>query len=212
MNTTGVWLALIMGVTMLIFLGYNIKVWGLPLVSIVSDRALYDWHSAGLVFFGADEINKYAVTKLGGEPRTFTDGIPNVNDALVNNSSGILGRFMHVTINVVFPYIMLGALFGKSAGGRALIKLSFLLTRKMKGGPAHAAIFSSAMFGTITGGPVVNVLSTGVLTIPMMLKRGFSKGICRRGEAAASSGGSIMPPVMGVAAFIPVSPDSCSLS
>ena len=203
MNTTGVWLALIMGVTMLIFLGYNIKVWGLPLVAISLAIALY---TIGTVlvwyFFGADDINKYAVTKLGGEPRTFTDGIPNVNDALVNNSSGILGRFMHVTINIVFPYIMLGALFGKSAGGRALIKLSFLLTRKMKGGPAHAAIFSSAMFGTITGGPVVNVLSTGVLTIPMMLKRGFSKVFAGGVEAAASSGGSIMPPVMGVAAFI----------
>ncbi|MEM7378369.1 MAG: TRAP transporter large permease subunit, partial [Pseudomonadota bacterium] len=69
-------------------------------------------------------------------------------------------------------------------------------------GPAHAAIVSSARFGTITGGPVVNVLSTGVLTIPMMLKRGFSKVFAGGMEAAASSGGSIMPPVMGVAAFV----------
>jgi len=58
------------------------------------------------------------------------------------------------------------------------------------------------MFGTITGGPVVNVLSTGVLTIPMMLKRGFSKVFAGGVEAAASSGGAIMPPIMGVAAFI----------
>ena len=58
------------------------------------------------------------------------------------------------------------------------------------------------MFGTISGGPVVNVLSTGVLTIPMMIKRGFSKIFAGGMEAAASSGGSIMPPVMGVAAFI----------
>jgi TRAP transporter 4TM/12TM fusion protein len=72
----------------------------------------------------------------------------------------------------------------------------------MRGGPAHAAVVSSAMFGTITGGPVVNVLSTGVLTIPMMLKRGFSKVFAGGVEAAASSGGSIMPPIMGVAAFI----------
>ncbi|HBP60322.1 MAG TPA: C4-dicarboxylate ABC transporter, partial [Alphaproteobacteria bacterium] len=61
---------------------------------------------------------------------------------------------------------------------------------------------SSAMFGTISGGPIVNVLSTGVLTIPMMLKRGFSKVFSGGVEAAASSGGSIMPPVMGVAAFV----------
>ena len=65
-----------------------------------------------------------------------------------------------------------------------------------------ATIVSSAMFGTISGGPIVNVLSTGVLTIPMMLKRGFSKVFAGGVEAAASSGGSIMPPVMGVAAFV----------
>ena len=64
---------------------------------------------------------------------------------------------------------ILGALFGKSAGGQTLIKLAFRWTRHLRGGPAHAAIVSSAMFGTISGGPVVNVLSTGVLTIPMML-------------------------------------------
>ena len=58
------------------------------------------------------------------------------------------------------------------------------------------------MFGTISGGPIVNVLSTGVLTIPMMLRRGFSRVFAGGMEAAASSGGSIMPPVMGVAAFV----------
>ena len=103
---------------------------------------------------------------------------------------------------LVFPYIILGALFGACAGGQSLIKLAFLATRNLRGGPAHAAIVSSAMFGTITGGPVVNVLSTGVLTIPMMLKRGFSKVFAGGVEAAASSGGTIMPPIMGVAAFI----------
>lgn len=142
------------------------------------------------------------MTKLGGEPRTFLDGRPNVHDALVNNASGMLGRFMYVIINVVFPYIILGAMFGKSAGGQSLIKLAFRWTRNLRGGPAHAAIVSSAMFGTITGGPVTNVLSTGVLTIPMMVRRGFSPVFAGGVEAAASSGGSIMPPVMGVAAFI----------
>lgn len=201
--TTGVWLVAIMGVSILIFLGYNIKVWGLPLVAISIIVALYTIGTVLVWYFhGPDDINKYLMTKLGGEPRTFLDGVPNVHDALVNNASGILGRFMNVIMNVVFPYIILGALFGKSAGGQTLIKLAFRWTRKLRGGPAHAAIVSSAMFGTITGGPVVNVLSTGVLTIPMMIKRGFSRVFAGGMEAAASSGGSIMPPVMGVAAFI----------
>ncbi|MFK7752346.1 MAG: TRAP transporter permease [Sedimentitalea sp.] len=202
-GTTGVWLVAIMGVAMLVFLGYNIKVWGLPLVIVSMIVALYTIGTVLVWYFhGPDDINKYLMTKLGGEPRNFLDGRPNVHDALVNNASGMLGRFMNVIMNMVFPYIILGAMFGKSAGGKALIKLAFRWTRKLKGGPAHAAIVSSAMFGTITGGPVVNVLSTGVLTIPMMLKRGFSRTFAGGVEAAASSGGSIMPPVMGVAAFI----------
>lgn len=202
-NTTGVWLVAIVGAAMLIFLGYNIKVWGLPLVAVAILIALYTIGTVLVWYFhGPEDINKYLMTKLGGEPRTFLDGVPNVHDALVNNASGILGRFMNVIMNMVFPYIILGALFGKSAGGRTLIKIAFRWTRHLRGGPAHAAIVSSALFGTISGGPVVNVLSTGVLTIPMMLKRGFSKVFAGGVEAAASSGGSIMPPVMGVAAFI----------
>ena len=202
-STTGVWLVAIMGASILVFLGYNIKVWGLPLVAVAIAIALYTIGTVLVWYFhGPEDINRYLMTKLGGEPRTFLDGVPNVHDALVNNASGILGRFMNVIMNVVFPYIILGALFGKSAGGQTLIKLAFRWTRHLRGGPAHAAIVSSAMFGTISGGPVVNVLSTGVLTIPMMIKRGFSKVFAGGMEAAASSGGSIMPPVMGVAAFI----------
>ncbi len=202
-NTTGVWLVAIMGGAILVFLGYNIKVWGFPLVAISFAIAAYTMFTVLVWYFhGPNDINKYLMTKLGGEPRTFLDGVPNVHDALVNNASGFLGRFMHVIMNIVFPYIILGALFGKSAGGRTLIKLAFRWTRHLRGGPAHAAIVSSAMFGTISGGPVVNVLSTGVLTIPMMIKRGFSRVFAGGVEAAASSGGSIMPPVMGVAAFI----------
>ena len=202
MATTGVWLVAIVGIAILVFLGYNIKVWGLPLVLVSLAIAIYTIATVLVWYFhGPDNINKYLMTKLGGEPRTFLDGRPNVHDALVNNASGMLGRFMDVIMNVVFPYIILGALFGKSAGGQVLIKLAFRWTRHLRGGPAHAAIVSSAMFGTITGGPVVNVLSTGVLTIPMMIKRGFSRVFAGGMEAAASSGGSIMPPVMGVAAF-----------
>ena len=202
-NTTGGWLVLIVGLAIVVFLSYNVKVWGLPLVLVAILMAAYTiitvlvWY-----FYGADDINKYFVTKIAGEPRMLSDGRPRVHDVLVNNSSGLLGRFMDIVLNTIFPYLVLGSLFGSSAGGKSLIKLAFRWTRHLRGGPAHAAIVSSAMFGTISGGPIVNVLSTGVLTIPMMLKRGFSKVFAGGVEAAASSGGSIMPPVMGVAAFV----------
>ena len=203
LNTTGGWLVLIVGLAVVVFLAYNVKVWGLPLVIVAILIAAYTivtvlvWY-----FYGVEDINKYLVTKIGGEPRLLSDGRPRVHDILVNNASGLLGRFMDIILNEIFPYLILGALFGASAGGKSLIKLAFRWTRKLRGGPAHAAIVSSAMFGTISGGPIVNVLSTGVLTIPMMIKRGFSKVFAGGMEAAASSGGSIMPPVMGVAAFV----------
>ncbi len=202
-NTLGVWIFAVVAAAIAVFLIYNVKVWGLPLVAVAILIATYTLLTVLIwYYFGADDINRYLVTKLGTDPRQLIDGRPKVQDILVNNAQGLLGRFMQILLNTVFPYIVLGSLFGVSAGGRSLIKLAFLCTRSLRGGPAHAAIVSSAMFGTISGGPVVNVLSTGVLTIPMMLKRGFKKTFAGGIEAAASSGGQIMPPVMGVAAFV----------
>ena len=204
LNTTNIWLPLIFFSSVVIFLAYNVKVWGLPLVLVSILIAGYTFVTVmNWYFFGGEDQNKYLVTILSSEePRSLASGRDFVHDALINQSAGLLGRFMNVLMLLVFPYIILGALFGKCAGGQALIKLAFSMTRNLRGGPAHAAVVSSAMFGTITGGPVVNVLSTGVLTIPMMLKRGFSKVFAGGVEAAASSGGSIMPPIMGVAAFV----------
>jgi len=204
LNTTQGLLPLILFGAIVIFLLYNIKVWGLPLVMVSILVAAYTFLTVmNWYFFGAEGQNKYLVTLLSSEEvRSLTSGREYVRDALVNNTAGLLGRFINILMLLVFPYIILGALFGRCAGGQALIKLAFSLTRNLRGGPAHAAVVSSAMFGTITGGPVVNVLSTGVLTIPMMLKRGFSRIFAGGVEAAASSGGSIMPPIMGVAAFI----------
>ena len=203
-NTTFDWLPFILFGSIVIFLLYNIKVWGFPLVLVSLLIATYTFITVMNWYFnGADDQNKYLITILSSEePRSLSSGREFVRDALINNTAGLLGRFLNVLLLLVFPYIMLGALFGRCAGGQALIKLAFSATRNLRGGPAHAAVVSSAMFGTITGGPVVNVLSTGVLTIPMMLKRGFSKVFAGGVEAAASSGGSIMPPIMGVAAFI----------
>ena len=144
-NTTGGWLVLIVGIAVMVFLSYNIKVWGLPLVIVAIAFASYTiitvlvWY-----FYGTDDINKYLVTKLAGEPRLLSDGRPRVHDILVNNSSGLMGRFMDIVLNTIFPYLVLGSLFGSSAGGRSLIKLAFRWTRKLRGGPAHAAIVSSA--------------------------------------------------------------------
>lgn len=201
--TTGGALVWIIGFAVVAFLAYNIEVWGFSLVLVSILMATYAIGTVLLWYvFGPDGMNKYLVTALGGEPRSLLDGRLRLQDALVNQGSGLLGQFLHIMINTVFPYIVLGALLAVSAGGNTLIKLAFVMTRNLRGGPGHAAIVSSALFGTTTGTPVVNVLATGVLTIPMMLKRGFSKAYAGGIEAAASSGGQIMPPIMGVAAFV----------
>ena len=141
-----------------------------------------------------------------------TGGVAAAQSALISDANGLMGQFLGITVNVVFPYVVLGSLFGASAGGKALIKFAIIITRKLRGGPAHAAIVGSATFGTISGGPVVNVLGTGTLTIPMMMKSGFRPTFAGGVEAAASTGGQIMPPVMGIAAFVLAALSSVSYS
>jgi len=197
----GIWIIPLLFTIITLFFLYNIRVWGLPLVIVASVVVLYTVGTALIWIFDLSD-NNFLLTKLGadgGDVRAAA--IQKANNVFVT-PDGFMGRFMDIVVNQVFPYVVLGALFGTSAGGTSLIKLAVRATRNLRGGPAHAAIVSSAMFGTITGGPVTNVLSTGRLTIPMMRRNGFSKEFAGGVEAAASSGGQIMPPVMGVAAFV----------
>lgn len=197
----GIWIIPLLFIIITLFFLYNIRVWGLPLVAVASVVVLYTIGTALIWVFDLSD-NNFLLTKLGadgGDP--WAAAIQKATNVFVT-PDGFMGRFLDIVVNQVFPYVVLGALFGTSAGGTSLIKLAVRATRNLRGGPAHAAIVSSAMFGTITGGPVTNVLSTGRLTIPMMRRNGFSREFAGGVEAAASSGGQIMPPVMGVAAFV----------
>jgi TRAP transporter 4TM/12TM fusion protein len=197
----GIWVLPLLFTIILLFFLYNVRVWGLPLVIVASIVVLYTVATALIWVFDLSEHN-FFLTKLGADGGdALAAAIQKATNVFIT-PDGFMGRFMDIIINQVFPYVVLGALFGSSAGGTSLIKLSVRMTRNLRGGPAHAAIVSSAMFGTITGGPVTNVLSTGRLTIPMMRRNGFSPQFAGGVEAAASSGGQIMPPVMGIAAFV----------
>ena len=138
--------SLILFGAVVVFLAYNVKVWGLPLVLVSIAIAGYTFLTVmNWYLFGAEGQNKYLITILSSEEvRSLTSGREFVRDALVNNTSGLLGRFINILMLLVFPYIILGALFGRCAGGQALIKLAFSLTRNLRGGPAHAAVVSSA--------------------------------------------------------------------
>ena len=187
-----------------IFFVYVVKVWGFPIVAVAIVIALYTVLSSAAWYFDWTD-SRYLTTSIGtvtDGARSYSAGVIAARNAITLESNGLLGQFLNITVNIVFPYVVLGALFGASAGGRSLIKLAVVVTRNLRGGPAHAAIVGSATFGTISGGPVVNVLGTGTLTIPMMMRTGFAPTFAGGVEAAASSGGQIMPPVMGIAAFV----------
>ena len=197
----GIWIIPLLFTIITLFFMYNVRVWGVPLVAVASVVVIYTVGTALIWMFDLSQ-NSFLVTKLGADGGDVRAAAIQKATNVFITPDGFMGRFMDIIVNQVFPYVILGALFGTSAGGTSLIKLAVRLTRNLRGGPAHAAIVSSAMFGTITGGPVTNVLSTGRLTIPMMRRNGFSPQFAGGVEAAASSGGQIMPPVMGVAAFV----------
>lgn len=197
----GIWTIPLLFTIITLFFMYNVRVWGLPLVAVASVVVLYTVGTALIWIFDLSD-NNFLLTKLGADGGDVTAAAIQKATNIFITPDGFMGRFMEIVVSQVFPYVVLGALFGSSAGGTSLIKLAVMSTRRLRGGPAHAAIVSSAMFGTITGGPVTNVLSTGRLTIPMMQRNGFSPQFAGGVEAAASSGGQIMPPVMGVAAFV----------
>ncbi|MBM7070421.1 TRAP transporter fused permease subunit [Actibacterium sp. 188UL27-1] len=115
---------------------------------------------------------------------------------------GILGNIMGIVLSTVLPFIILGSVLDGCGAGRSMIRISFRLMRRLKGGPAYAAISASALFGTVSGGAVANVVGTGVVTIPMIKRRGFSPNFAGAVEAAASTGGQILPPIMGAAALV----------
>lgn len=115
---------------------------------------------------------------------------------------GILGSIMAIILSTVLPFIILGAMLDGVGAGQSMIRISFHLMRKLRGGPAYAAITASAMFGTVSGSAVANVVGTGVVTIPMIKRRGFSPNFAGAVEATASTGGQILPPIMGAAALV----------
>jgi TRAP transporter 4TM/12TM fusion protein len=157
----------------------TLRLWGVPLV-VVSAMAL--------VYF----------------MWSFQDTL--VNDLTENLwlalDDGILGNVTSIVLSTVFPFIVLGAMLEGTGAGLSLLKITIKHLYKFRGGPAHAAVLGSGLFGMVSGSAVANVVGTGVITIPMIKKRGFSPSFAGGVEATASTGGQIMPPIMGAAALI----------
>jgi len=114
----------------------------------------------------------------------------------------VFGIPIDVSATYIVMFIIFSALANAVGGGEFFTDLAFSVTGRLRGGPAKAAVVSSAMFGTISGSSTANVVATGTFTIPLMKKAGYDRNFAGAVEAVASTGGQITPPVMGAGAFI----------
>ncbi len=117
-------------------------------------------------------------------------------------TSGIFGTAIGVSATDIALYIVFGAVLVKCGGDKLINNLAGALTGRSRGGPAKVAVVASSLMGTISGSGTSNVATVGVVTIPMMKKCGYDKEFAGAVEAVASTGGQILPPIMGAAAFV----------
>lgn len=118
------------------------------------------------------------------------------------DNNGVPGLVLQVVVNLVLAFIIFGKLMEVSGGTGFLTDLAMGWMGNRRGGPAKVAVIASSAFGTISGSTVGNIMSTGIVTIPLMKKTGFKPEYAGAIEAVASNGGQIAPPVMGATAFI----------
>ncbi|HEX2198635.1 MAG TPA: TRAP transporter fused permease subunit [Burkholderiales bacterium] len=159
---------------------------GWPLVLIVAAFLLYG--RFGEYFPGALATTGLAWDRLA--------------DQLFYGTDFMLGAPLRIAILVVFAFILFGQVLFGTGGGEVFMNLAASTMGRYRGGPAKAAVAASALFGSISGSAVANVASTGVITIPLMKRTGYNPTFAGAVEAVASTGGAIMPPVMGAAAFV----------
>ncbi len=182
------------------------------IISISLRQNAFAWVAIALItyltyrFFGIPMLAVVAVSAaylllpstLGGAGVGWKHAVEN----LWFSSDGVFGRPVEVVSRTVLVFIVFGAVLQQSGAGEMLLKIALAATGRFAGGPAHAAVAASALFGSLSGTAVANVVSTGVFTIPIIKKIGFKPSFAGGVEAAASTGGQIMPPVMGVVAFL----------
>ncbi len=118
------------------------------------------------------------------------------------STNGVFGAPLAIAAGVVFIFVLFGAFLQVSGAGQFFIDSAFAIAGKSRGGPAKASVLASAALGSISGSAIANTVTTGSLTIPMMKKLGYKAEQAAGIEAAASTGGQIMPPVMGAGAFV----------
>jgi TRAP transporter 4TM/12TM fusion protein len=123
-------------------------------------------------------------------------------DQLVFTTNGLFGSALNVAAFLVFVFVTFGAMLDRCGGGDFFFDLANSLVGRQVGGPAKVAVVSSGLYGSISGSPTADVVTTGAFTIPLMIRTGLSPVYAGAIEATASTGGALLPPVMGTAAFL----------
>jgi TRAP transporter 4TM/12TM fusion protein len=123
-------------------------------------------------------------------------------DQLYLTTEGIYGIPLYVSATYVMLFILFGAFVERSGAGKLFMDFALALAGSSSGGPAKVAVITSSLFGTVSGSAVANVMTTGTFTIPLMKRTGYRPAFAGAVEAVASTGGQLMPPIMGAAAFV----------
>ncbi len=123
-------------------------------------------------------------------------------DQIYLTTEGIFGSTLGVSAAFVLVFVLFGSFMERSGTGQLFMDFALALTGRQAGGPGKVAVVSSSLFGTISGSAVANVMVDGPITIPLMKRTGFTKHFAAGVESVASTGGQIMPPIMGAAAFV----------
>ncbi|MEF8784136.1 MAG: TRAP transporter fused permease subunit [Haloarculaceae archaeon] len=188
--------AFILGVLgVLLVLEATRRTLGLPLMIIVGTFIVYA---------------RWGYLISGDTPFVGVLAIPGLNwQAIIQNlwyntENGVFGIPVTVSVQFIYIFILFGAFLEMSGAGQWFIDLAYSATGRRKGGPAKASILASGFMGTISGSSIANTVTTGAFTIPLMKRSGYSPEFAGAVESSASSGGQILPPVMGAAAFLMV--------
>lgn len=167
---------------------------------IVATKKSIGWPMAiiTMVFIAYLEFGSY-LPSVWGHPRY---SLSRITDQLFISTNGIFGQAVGVAATDIILFVIFAAFLQASGAGNFVTDVALALAGTARGGPAKTAVIGSCLMGTMIGSPVANVAGTGSFTIPMMKKLGYDKDFAGAVEAAASSGGMIMPPVMGASVFL----------
>ncbi|PAU75440.1 TRAP transporter permease [Halomonas salipaludis] len=183
--STADWVVSIVALALILEFARRTTGWFIPVLCLVALTYVAWWGSLVSGVFGFPGLNWETVlfrSYLGGD--------------------GMLGSIARISWSYVFMFILFGAFLVRSGAGDFIIQLARCAAGRFIGGPGFVAVFASGLMGSVSGSSVANTVSTGVITIPLMRKAGFPPRFAAGVEAAASTGGQLMPPVMGAGAFI----------